>query len=78
MRAKTRWMHSAGAVGFIRLLSSIVLAISIAGPAFGNDWPQYRGVKRDGNSAETGWLKTWPPTEVWRQPVGSGLEFGGR
>ncbi|MBI3683599.1 MAG: PQQ-binding-like beta-propeller repeat protein [Acidobacteria bacterium] len=27
----------------------------------GADWPQWRGVNRDGISAETGLLKSWPP-----------------
>jgi outer membrane protein assembly factor BamB len=37
------------------------------------DWPQYRGITQDGTSAETGWLKTWPPTEVWRANIGIGF-----
>lgn len=38
-------------------------------------WPQYRGPARDGVSAETGILKTWPasgPKVVWRVPLGGG------
>jgi len=41
----------------------------------GNDWPQFRGVNRDGVSPETGLLKNWPesgPKEVWRIPIGEG------
>ena len=33
------------------------------------DWPQWRGINRDGHSAETGLLDSWPetgPTVVWR------------
>jgi outer membrane protein assembly factor BamB len=40
------------------------------------DWPQWRGVNRDGISAETGLLKEWPrsgPPVVWSAPdVGGG------
>lgn len=39
------------------------------------DWPQWRGPHRDGVSAETGLLATWPesgPTLLWEQPVGKG------
>lgn len=38
-------------------------------------WSAYRGPRRDGLSAETGLLATWPdggPPEVWRVPVGGG------
>ena len=39
-----------------------------------DDWPQWRGVNRDGKSAETGLLKSWPqggPPRVW-QASGAG------
>jgi outer membrane protein assembly factor BamB len=39
------------------------------------DWPQFRGVNRDGISPETGLLKSWPesgPKEVWRVAIGEG------
>lgn len=41
-----------------------------------NDWPQWRGVNRDGKSAERGLLKSWPqggPKLAWRT---SGLGEG--
>ena len=41
-----------------------------------HDWPQFLGPNRDGVSAETGLLKTWPvggPKEVWRVPGGVGM-----
>ena len=47
-------------------LSAIVLLPALAVAA---DWPQWRGVNRDGKSAETGLLKAWPaggPKQVWR------------
>ncbi|MCI0446605.1 PQQ-like beta-propeller repeat protein [bacterium] len=37
------------------------------------DWPQYRGINRDGISRETGLLKTWPetgPKVFWKAEVG--------
>lgn len=39
------------------------------------DWPQFRGVNRDGISSETGLLTSWPssgPKEIWRRPIGEG------
>lgn len=40
------------------------------------DWPQWRGPKRDGRSAETGILRTWPaegPKVLWRVPLANGF-----
>src|SRR5690242_12693741 len=45
----------------------------LAGPAGADaagEWPQWRGPRRDGVSAETGLLTAWPdggPPVVWRQ-----------
>ncbi|MHC4429307.1 MAG: outer membrane protein assembly factor BamB family protein [Planctomycetota bacterium] len=39
-------------------------------------WPQFRGPNRDGVSAETGLLKSWPgdgPKELWRTELGRGF-----
>jgi len=39
------------------------------------EWPQWRGPNRDGISAETGLLKSWPaggPKVLWRAPSGEG------
>ena len=58
-----------------------LVAVTLAGSALlaekgaSQDWPQFRGVNRDGVSAETGLLKQWPekgPKEVWRKPLGAG------
>src|SRR6187399_1244944 len=41
---------------------------------FAENWPQWRGLNRDGASAETGLLKTWPaegPSVLWKVPIGS-------
>jgi outer membrane protein assembly factor BamB len=48
------------------------LAASAAMPA---DWPQFRGLNRDGVSLEADLLKAWPaggPKVLWRVPVGEG------
>jgi outer membrane protein assembly factor BamB len=45
-------------------------------PAPGADWPQYRGLNRDGKSTETGLVRSWDaagPREVWRIPIGAGF-----
>ena len=65
-----RWIGRELGVYFVALLSVIVLIVTPVGTALGDDWPQYRGINRDGTSAETGWLLQWPPTNVvWQQPV---------
>jgi outer membrane protein assembly factor BamB len=48
-------------------LSIAFLALSLTAPSAA-DWPQWRGPNRDGVSAETGLLKTWPkdgPKLLW-------------
>ena len=48
----------------------------ISSSAAGSDWPQWRGPNRDGISAETGILKTWPaegPKVLWRTALGNGF-----
>jgi outer membrane protein assembly factor BamB len=55
------------------LLSLVFLAVAVVAAeressAGRYDWPQWRGQKRDGTSAETGLLKDWPdkgPRLVW-------------
>ncbi len=45
-----------------------VLAITMSPPTRAEDWPQWRGINRDGKSSETGLLKSWPeggPKLVW-------------
>lgn len=66
-----------------------MLALLGAGLAFctatAGDWPQLRGPARDGISAETGLLRSWPeggPRVIWRKPLGEGYSglsvVGGR
>ena len=40
------------------------------------DWPQWRGIHRDGHSIAADISETWPtggPEELWRKPIGSGF-----
>ncbi|MGA2253832.1 MAG: PQQ-binding-like beta-propeller repeat protein [Thermoguttaceae bacterium] len=61
-----------------RFLTAVGLTISlwiIAAIAFG-DWPQWRGLNRDGRSSDTGLLKQWPedgPKLMW---LATGLGLG--
>ncbi len=52
------------------------LAALVALTASAADWPQWRGLHRDGQSAETGLLQAWPeggPTLAWQtQGLGAG------
>ena len=66
-------------------LAALALAAHGAAGLSAADWPQFRGIHRDGISAETGLLKSWPekgPKEVWRRPIGEGFSgmsiVGGR
>lgn len=53
-----------------------LLALSITLPSSADDWPQWRGPKRDGISQETGLLKEWPaegPKLLWQaKEIGGG------
>ena len=57
-------------------VSAAVLCLSAAVSTLAfDDWPQWRGVKRDGISAERGLLKDWPaggPPLVWRSSGAGG------
>ncbi len=60
----------------LALLSTLGLGGTLTAEPDGHDWPQFRGVHRDGTSPETGLLGEWPdggPKEVWRQPIGEGF-----
>jgi outer membrane protein assembly factor BamB len=39
----------------------IVWVVLVRGMCCGEDWPQFRGIRRDGKSTETGLLQQWPP-----------------
>ncbi|HSG41438.1 MAG TPA: PQQ-binding-like beta-propeller repeat protein, partial [Thermoanaerobaculia bacterium] len=54
---------------------SLTLTLLAAGPSSALDWPQFRGVNRDGVSAETGLPRSWPaegPRVVWKRGIGEG------
>lgn len=56
-------------------LLSISLTLLAAGPAAAFDWPQFRGVNRDGVSAETDLPRSWPaegPRVLWKRSIGEG------
>src|ERR1041385_112824 len=53
-----------------------VLHLMILWAAHGNDWPQFRGPKRDGVWDETGIVETFPRGGLkiaWPHPVGGGF-----
>ncbi|MCP3979242.1 MAG: PQQ-binding-like beta-propeller repeat protein [bacterium] len=58
---------------------AVVLAAvsgAVAGGSGSTDWPQFRGIHRDGVSAETGLSRSWSesgPKEVWRKKLGPGF-----
>ncbi len=58
-------------------LGLIMFALSAVTVARGEDWPQFRGLNRDGKSPEMGLLKEWPaegPTLLWRvEGLGQGF-----
>jgi outer membrane protein assembly factor BamB len=58
-------------------IASLVLFSVACGRASAEDWPQWRGPNRDGVSAETGLLKSWPaggPKMLWKATgLGSGF-----
>ncbi|MBI2949287.1 MAG: PQQ-like beta-propeller repeat protein [Verrucomicrobia bacterium] len=58
-------------------MSSTVLLFAAAVCVHANDWPQWRGLNRDGVSTETGLLKKWPsggPPLAWKTTaLGSGF-----
>ena len=56
-------------------LVTFVLASQLVAKSSSKDWPQFRGVNRDGVSLETGLASSWPesgPNEIWRVPLGNG------
>ena len=71
---RSKFLLKAGRAGQIVLLVGLALLL-ITKPGHADDWPQFRGPSRNGVSAETGLLSTWPedgPKEIWRHPFGEG------
>jgi outer membrane protein assembly factor BamB len=59
-----------------RRSAGLALAVAVALAGMGADWPQFLGPKRDGTSAETGLLASWPkkgPPMLWEKEVGEGF-----
>jgi outer membrane protein assembly factor BamB len=59
-----------------RSLAVLLLIAATHLTSHAEDWPQFRGVNRDGVSHETGLLKSFPAEGLkvrWRKPVGWGL-----
>ena len=57
----------------------LLLTLAVWAPAQAGDWPQWRGAARDGCSADTGLLATWPeggPQLAWKNP-GLGKGYSG-
>jgi outer membrane protein assembly factor BamB len=57
-----------------RILAAALLLL-FASFAWNADWPQYRGINRDGISKETAFSKSWPeagPKVLWKTPIGDG------
>lgn len=69
-------MPSLASRSLLLLPLSAVLAALVPAPALADDWPQWRGPRRDGVSTEAGLLKRWPdggPRLAWKSAgVGSG------
>ena len=63
-----------------RLTWSLCFALALVAPAYAEpdtstDWPQWRGIHRDGVSGESGLLEQWPedgPPVVWSSTAGAG------
>ena len=60
---------------FIKRVFVLVIFVAVSF-AYAADWPQWRGVNRDGKSVETGLLKEWPadgPKLLWfTEGIGAG------
>ena len=66
-------MHGSSSEALMRSTTRVVgaaaIAVLLAAPVGADDWPQWRGPNRDGKSAETGLLQSWPdngPPLAWK------------
>ncbi|HKV09620.1 MAG TPA: PQQ-binding-like beta-propeller repeat protein [Thermoanaerobaculia bacterium] len=72
-------MMSSRASGFLAAVLLLGMGLSSAAaaePSAGADWPQFRGLERNGASPEKGLLRSWPeggPKVLWKKPLGSGF-----
>ena len=64
-------------IGMIRFAGlACALFGSLSSRTLADDWPQWRGLQRNGISAEKGWLDVWPangPKIAWKAKVGLGF-----
>jgi len=61
----------------VSCLTALCLILTSAAMLSAADWPQFRGPERNGKSAETGLLKTWPdggPKLLWKA-TGCGVGY---
>src|SRR5262249_10499708 len=62
--------------GNTRADAVLILWLGLVPSVAGDDWPCWRGQKRDGIAAEKGWLDQWPkdgPPILWKASVGTGF-----
>src|SRR5690349_4236483 len=60
----------------MRSAAGLLLVLLLPLVAGADDWPCWRGPGDNGQSAETGWLATWPeagPRIIWKAAVGTGF-----
>jgi outer membrane protein assembly factor BamB len=57
-------------------MTKMALFLAATFAAAGADWPQWRGLKRDGTSAETGLMRAWPQDGPKRDWMVEGLGEG--
>ncbi|MEJ2086692.1 MAG: hypothetical protein P8Y44_13640 [Acidobacteriota bacterium] len=58
-----------------RLLLIVTLSLIVTDPSSSSDWPQFRGLERNGVAPDESLLQTWEegePQEVWRRELGAG------
>src|SRR5262245_12946683 len=62
--------------GTVAAALAIGAYLLLASDSFADDWPQWRGLQRNGSSAEAGWLDHWTgggPPIAWQAKVGLGF-----
>src|SRR5215813_11808534 len=60
----------------VGVLAISIFATSFGAPARAEDWPCWRGPRRDGISRETALLKEWPkegPRQLWKADLSGGF-----
>ena len=55
------------------LVTALLVSITLASAAAGQDWPCWRGPNHDGISSEKGFQTRWdsPPAKVWQREIGA-------